>query len=43
MSIKGKYPSDLTDAQWALVDRLLSATRDGGRPQAHPRREVVNA
>lgn len=43
MSSKGKYPSDLTDAQWALVDPLLSPTRDGGRPEAHPRREVVNA
>ena len=37
----GRYPSDLTDAQWALVDPLLSATRGGGRPETHPRREVV--
>ena len=43
MSIKGRYPSDLTDAQWELVAPLLSASRVGGRPEAHPRREVVNA
>jgi len=43
MSTEGRYPSDLTDAQWALVDPLLSATKGGGRPESHPRREVVNA
>ncbi|MCA1681223.1 MAG: IS5 family transposase [Actinobacteria bacterium] len=43
MSTKRRYPSDLTDAQWALVEPLLSAVRPGGRPEAHARREVVNA
>ncbi len=43
MSIKGRYPSDLTDAQWELVEPLLSAPRPGGRPESHPRREIVNA
>lgn len=43
MSIMGRYPSDLIDAQWALVDPLLSATKGGGCPEAHPRREIVNA
>jgi transposase len=43
MSAKGRYPSDLTDGQWALVEPLLSAAKPGGRPEAHPRREVVNA
>lgn len=43
MSTKRRYPSDLTDAQWALVDPLLSAAKPGGRPEAHARREVVNA
>jgi transposase len=43
MSSKGGYPSDLTDAQWALVEPLLSPARLGGRPEAHRRREVVNA
>jgi transposase len=43
MSTRGSYPSDLTDAQWALVDPLLSAVKGGGCPEAHPRREIVNA
>jgi transposase len=43
MSFKSGYPSDLTDAQWALVEPLLSAVKPGGRHEAHPRREVVNA
>lgn len=40
---KKRYPSDLTDAQWALVEPLLSAAKPGGRPEKHPRRELVNA
>ncbi len=43
MSCDRQYPSDLTDAQWALVEPLLSAVRGGGRRESHPRRAVVNA
>ncbi|MCA1676862.1 MAG: IS5 family transposase [Actinobacteria bacterium] len=40
------YDSDLTDAQWKLVEPLLPPERGGrgwGRPLTHPRREIVNA
>jgi transposase len=41
------YPSDLTDYEWSLIEPLLPAPRwggpVGGRPEAHPRREIVNA
>jgi putative transposase len=37
-----RYPSDLTDAQWALV-RPLIPVYPGGRPRATPMRAVVNA
>jgi transposase len=41
------YPSDTTDAEWALVEDLLpppaSRTRAGGRPEAHPRRDIFDA
>ena len=41
------YPSDLSDAEWSLIEPLLPApgwlTAAGGRPEAHPRREIVNA
>ncbi|MFD6754875.1 IS5 family transposase [Micromonospora gifhornensis] len=43
MSRQRRYPSDLTDAQWALVEPLLPPPRTGGRPEKHPRRDVVNA
>jgi len=43
MLIKGRYPSDLTDEQWELVDPLLSVPNTFGCPEKHPRSEVVNA
>ena len=38
------YPSDLTDAQWTLLEPLLPAARTqyGGRPRTLDLREVVN-
>jgi putative transposase len=38
-----RYPSDLTDAQWTRLEPLLPGVRPGGRPRAHPLREVVDA
>ena len=38
-----RYPSDLSDAQWAYLEPLLPTARPGGRPRAHPLREIVNA
>jgi transposase len=38
-----RYPSDLTDEQWSLIEPLLPASRTAGRPEKHPRREIVNA
>ncbi len=38
-----RYPTDLTDAQWSLIEPLLPAPATGGRPEKHPRREIVNA
>src|SRR5262245_12596464 len=38
-----RYPSDLTDAQWARLEPFLPAVRPGGRPQAHPLREIIDA
>jgi len=43
---KRRYPSDLTDEQWAVVERLLPPpTRHprGGRREKHPRRSIVDA
>lgn len=41
-----RYPSDVTDAEWSLIEPLLPppawTTRRGGRPEKHPRREIVD-
>ncbi len=44
---KRRYPSDTTNAEWALIEPLLPTpaceTLAGGRPEKHPRREIVDA
>ena len=37
------YPTDLTDAEWALLAPLIPPVKPGGRPARHARRELVNA
>ena len=45
VSARPAYPSDLTDAQWALLEPLLRErdTAGPGRPPTVPLREIVNA
>jgi transposase len=38
-----RYPSDLSDAEWALIEAMLAAPSGRGRPPVHPRRVIVNA
>jgi putative transposase len=38
-----RYPSDLTDAQWQLLQPLLPAAKPGGRPRKTDLREILNA
>ncbi len=42
-----RYPSDATDAEWALIQPLLPVpactTASGGHPEKHPRRDIVDA
>lgn len=38
-----RYLSDTGDAQWGLIEPLLPAPESGGRPEKHPRRDVVDA
>ena len=40
-----RYPSDLTDRQWELIEPLLPEPPAGpaGRPPEHSKREIVNA
>lgn len=41
-SSPARYPSDLTDEQWALVEPMVRV-KPGGRPADHPRRRIVDA
>ncbi len=38
-----RYPSDLTDAEWALIAPLIRPAKRGGRPRSVNVREVLNA
>ena len=38
-----RYPSDLTDAEWALVAPMIRPAKHGGRPRKVDMREVLNA
>jgi transposase len=38
-----RYPSDLTDKQWALVEPMLPLPKWMGRPEKHQRRVIVDA
>jgi putative transposase len=40
--MRKRYPSDLTDEQWAIIEPLIPVSRMG-RPRTHDLREVVNA
>ena len=37
------YSTDLTDAQWHLLEPLVPAAKQGGRRPKYERREIVNA
>jgi transposase len=38
-----RYPSDVTDQEWAILEPLLPAAKPGGRPRRVDIRQVVNA
>ena len=38
-----RYSTDLTDAEWAILEPLIPAVKGGGRPALHARREILNA
>jgi putative transposase len=40
--VRKTYPSDLTDAQWAILEPMVSASKHGGRPRRVDMREIIN-
>ncbi|WP_041831085.1 IS5 family transposase [Actinoplanes missouriensis] len=43
MERERRYPSDLTDEQWEIVEPMLSLIKSPGRIPKHPRRAIVDA
>lgn len=37
-----RYPSDLSDAEWAILEPLVPAAKHSGRPARWSRREILN-
>jgi putative transposase len=37
------YPSDLTDAEWNILEPLIPPAKPGGHPRTTKMREVLNA
>jgi transposase len=37
------YPTDVSDAQWALMAPYVPKPKPGGRPARYTRREIINA
>jgi transposase len=42
MEYRKRYPSDLSDAEWRIVEPLVPAVKHGGRPARWSRREILN-
>ncbi|WP_026239332.1 transposase, partial [Parafrankia discariae] len=43
MARSHRYPSDLSDQEWAHVQPLLPPAPKDGRPEKHDRRDIVDA
>ncbi|HSD85468.1 MAG TPA: transposase, partial [Anaerolineae bacterium] len=41
--MRKKYPTDLTDEEWRILEPLAPAIKSGGRPANYTRREILNA
>ena len=43
MNTRPPYPTDLSDRAWNLIKHLVPEAKPGGRPEAYPKREILNA
>jgi transposase len=42
MKTRKPYPTDLSDAQWRILEAFIPSAKAGGRPETYPKREVLN-
>src|SRR5262249_53128035 len=40
---RARYPSDVSDQQWAILEPLIPPAKPGGHPRTTDIREVINA
>ena len=40
--MRKKYPTDLSDAEWRILEPLVPAIKSGGRPAHYARRDILN-
>ena len=43
MNPRPPYPTDLNDQESAAIKHLVPDAKPGGRPEAYPKREILNA
>src|SRR5437899_588960 len=43
MEERPRYPTDVSERQWRILEPLIPRVKRGGRPAEHLRREIVNA
>ena len=43
MNPRQPYPTDLSDKEWDVIKHLVPDAKPGGRPEAYPKREILNA
>ena len=41
--VGARYPSDMTDGEWARLEPLIPAAKPGGRPRTTNMRKAINA
>jgi transposase len=42
MNPRPSYPTDLSDREWNLITHLVPEAKSGGRPEAYPKRDILN-
>jgi putative transposase len=43
MNPRPPYPTDLRDKEWDVIKHLVPDAKPGGRPEAYPKRDILNA
>lgn len=43
MDQRNTYPSDLTDKEWEVLEKLVPGDSKLGRPARYPKREILNS